>query len=44
MINFPISDEEAKALLTLLGKLPIETGASPMYERLKKLIEDNKGK
>jgi len=44
MLNFPISEEEAKVLLILLGKLPIETGASSIYERLKKVIEDSKGK
>jgi len=44
MLNFQITIKEAEVLLVLLGKLPIETGASPIWERLKKLIDDSKSK
>jgi hypothetical protein len=44
MLNFQISEKEAEVLLILLGKLPTETAAYPMWDRLKKLIEESKDK
>ena len=44
MINLPLNEKEAEILVILLGKLPTEARAYPLWDKLNKLIEENKGK